>query len=273
MRGKKWFILPVGLVLVLLISSTGVTRSSFIDLETSTSNSFQAWVSMQWVQTTQGDFEAGVLNNVSTSSSPGDVALAAILSGSYIYAFQGDGNNAFLRYDISINSWALMANAPGLVEAGGALAYNGSNYIYAFQGNRSTGFWRYDIGANSWISMADAPGSVRRGGALAKGVGADFQSPGTIASQVLDTGVAGARWDALFWDETLQSNTDITFEVRASDTAFLKDAATPSWTSVGGTSPVTSGLPSGRYMQWLATLTTSDTLQTPTLHEVRVYHY
>jgi hypothetical protein len=100
-----------------------------------------------------------------------------------------------------------------------------------------------------------------------------YYSPGTIASQVWDTGNPGARWDGLFWDETLPSNTDITFEVRASDTVFAKDAATPSWTSVGGTSPVTSGLPSGQYKQWWATLTTSDTSQTPTLHEVRVYYY
>jgi len=100
-----------------------------------------------------------------------------------------------------------------------------------------------------------------------------YVSSGTIASQVRDTGVVGARWDALFWDETLESNTDITFQVRASNTSFAKDAGSPSWTLVGGTSPVTSGLPSGRYMQWRATLTTSDTSKTPTLHEVRVYHY
>ena len=100
-----------------------------------------------------------------------------------------------------------------------------------------------------------------------------YVSSGTIASQVLDTGVAGARWDALFWDETRPSNTDITFEVRANDTLFAKGDATPSWTPVGGTSPVTSGLPSGRYMQWRATLTTSDTSKTPTLHEVTIDYY
>jgi hypothetical protein len=100
-----------------------------------------------------------------------------------------------------------------------------------------------------------------------------YVSSGTLASQVRDTGVALARWDALFWDETLQSNTDITFEVRASDTLFAKDAATPFWIPVGGTSPVILGLPSGRYMQWRATLTTSDTTKTPTSREVRVYHY
>jgi hypothetical protein len=100
-----------------------------------------------------------------------------------------------------------------------------------------------------------------------------YTSTGTIASQVLNTGVAGARWDALFWDEILESGTNITFHVRASDTSFAKDAGSPSWTLAGDTSPVTSGLPSGRYMQWRATLTTSDTSKTPTLHEVRVYHY
>ncbi|MCK4369038.1 MAG: hypothetical protein KAV68_05165 [Dehalococcoidales bacterium] len=105
--------------------------------------------------------------------------------------------------------------------------------------------------------------------------GPSYTSPGTIASQVWDTGVDGARWDGLFWDEILPSNTNITFEVRASDTLFAKDApdATLPWISVGGTSPVTSGLPAGRYMQWRATLTTSDTSETPILQEVRVYHY
>ncbi len=100
-----------------------------------------------------------------------------------------------------------------------------------------------------------------------------YTSSGTIASQILDTGVAGARWDALFWDETLQSNTNITFEVRADDALFVKDAVTPSWIAVGGISPVTSALPFGRYKQWRAILTTSDASKTPLLHEVRVYHY
>ena len=79
-------------------------------------------------------------------------------------------------------------------------------------------------------------------------------------------------WIGLSWDETLASNTDITFEVRASDTPFLKDDVSPSWIAVGGTSPVVAGLPSGRYMQWRATLTTSDPANTPILHEVIVIY-
>ncbi len=99
-----------------------------------------------------------------------------------------------------------------------------------------------------------------------------YPSSGTIDSQVLDTGIDGDRWDALFWDETLPAGTNITFDVRAADTlnGGFPDA---SWVPVGGTSPVLSGLPSGRYMQWRATLTTSNPSETPILHEVRVYHY
>ncbi|MCD4821902.1 MAG: DUF2341 domain-containing protein [Methanococcoides sp.] len=77
--------------------------------------------------------------------------------------------------------------------------------------------------------------------------------------------------DGLFWDETLASGTDISFEIRASDTLFLKGDEAPSWTSIGSTSPVTSGLPSGKYVQWRATLTSAEG-NTPMLHEVRLYY-
>jgi len=121
--------------------------------------------------------------------------------------------------------------------------------------------------------MANALGNVADGGALTFVAVNTYVGLATMASQVRDTGTAGARWDGLFWDETLQLNTDITFEVRASNTLFAPGDALPAWTPLGGTSPITSGLPSGRYMQWRATLTTSDTSVTPVLHEVRVYHY
>ncbi|MFH1003352.1 MAG: hypothetical protein V1780_04330, partial [Chloroflexota bacterium] len=97
-----------------------------------------------------------------------------------------------------------------------------------------------------------------------------YQSLGTLASAVYDTGEAGATWNQLAWDETLTSGTNISFQVRASDTAFAQDAATPVWINLGSAdSPVIAGLPSGRYLQWRATLSTSDNTHTPTLHEVR----
>jgi outer membrane protein assembly factor BamB len=199
-------------------------------------------------------------------------ALAYDGSG-YIYALRGNNQTAFWRYDMTTNSWAAMANSPARVGAGGALAYAGSGYIYACRGNRTTNFWRYDAPGNSWTPMAVAPGNVEDGGALAFVSSNTYVNSASIASQVRDAGMAGAGWDALFWDETLALSTDITFEVRASDTLFAAGGVLPDWIMVGGTSPVTSGLPSGRYMQWRATLTTSDITMTSLLHEVRLYHY
>jgi hypothetical protein len=191
----------------------------------------------------------------------------------YIYAFRGNNQTPFWRYDTVLNSWTVMAAAPARVGAGGSLDCDGLGYVYAFRGNGTAAFWRYDALGNSWTLMANAPGNVANGGALAFVAATTYVSPGTMASQVRDTGAAGTRWDGLFWDETLPLNTDITFEIRASDTLFAAGDVLPAWVSVGGTSPVTSGLPTGRYMQWRATLTTSDASVTPVLHEVRLYHY
>jgi len=518
MRGKQCFILVASLAVVLLASSVGVTHSSFVDPESSTGNDFQAWTSNQWVQTTKAEFEAGVLNQVDTSSSPGDVKLAIssnwynsswayrkkitinytkvganltdfpvlvslaseadlasdaqddgddilftssngtnklsheiekfnggtgelvawvkvpTLSSSTdtdIYMYYGNsqasnqqnaagvwdsnykgvwhlhsnfldstsnsntgtnsgstnttgkianarsfdgvddyiqvspstsinnpfsaggtisawiyptgwGENNFGRIACkstttgSGNGWAFhLANgAPATAALGFARGFSTTyGYWYTPANSLSLNTWWHVVvvyndslttndpllyinGVSQTLAEYSTPAGtaqtdelnnmrignvafdtirtfagkideihiskvVRSSGWIATcynnqnspstfySVGAEqgSSSLGTIASQVLNTGVTGARWDALFWDETLESGTNITFEVRASNTSFAKDAATPSWT------PVTSGLPSGRYKQWRATLTTSDISKTPTLHEVRVYYY
>jgi hypothetical protein len=487
MKGKKWLISLVSLAAVLLASNIGATWGSYVDMESSSGNIFQAWVSRQWTQTTQADFNAGILNNVDTFSSPGDVKLAAIsdwydmswsrrapvtinnpgssltdyqvkvqvaydsdmqlnfndirftasngitllpywrasyiagVSGlfwvkvpsipsgsSTVYMYYGnsvassvsDGDATFEFFDDfsgGLGKWTIdpqntdkvyidnvngnaapalrhdpdssqtkngyfdtrlitssytmqngvieydvyLAGAPRIIHQLGfrvnSLSFT-NGYCWRMQNSTADGGWlRFSNGSWSKIGTNWGPttggvwhsvkleisGTTFRayidgGSAISvtdttkqtadylvshvhgvslnsssyvlidnvkvrkyasqeptTSVGAEvgiYVLSGTIASQVWDTGVASARWDALFWDETLQSNTDITFEVRASDALFAKDAATPSWISVGGTSPINSGLPSGRYMQWRVTLTTSDISQTPTLREVRVYH-
>ncbi|MFA5399486.1 MAG: CARDB domain-containing protein [Dehalococcoidia bacterium] len=96
-----------------------------------------------------------------------------------------------------------------------------------------------------------------------------YYTGGTIASDVWDTGWHADVWRKLSWQETLHDNTDISFQVRAGDTPFNKNDAAPAWISVGSSSPVTSGLPNGQYLQWRATLT-SDRDFTPVLHSVSV---
>jgi len=406
MKSKKWLILLASLAIVLLASSVGRTMASFFDQESSSNNTFEAWISRQWTQTTEGDFNAGVLNNVDISSSPGDVQLATIspspptLVGSWtgetdfeangFNYIPGAGSNRVALVMITAESNSIpvaninqvtlggqvltaIENGDGVVVGSAGFFHNliwfgylNETGIGNMSGNALSITWdtaptnsppimvqaatyqnvdqttpiadsasntntaagsiqagSVSVGSDDRLvyvttcgqpSDHTAPGgyteqveqdgpafshstaSVQRDATTAStenptatwsginrlaiisavlnaAAGApSYNSPGTIASQVLDTGINGDRWDALFWDETVPAGTDITFEVRASDTLSggFPDTA---WIPVGGTSPVTSGLPSGQYKQWRATLTTSDPSETPVLHEVRVYHY
>jgi hypothetical protein len=89
-------------------------------------------------------------------------------------------------------------------------------------------------------------------------------SVNTIASDVYNTGHAGAGWDLLGNSSSLLANTSIIFEVRASDTLFDKNDSTPAWQ----TSSVIPAI-NGTYIQWRATLSTTDGSVTPVLSEVR----
>jgi len=209
---------------------------------------------------------------------PGNVGAGGAIAydnGNYIYAFNGMNTRNFLRYSISGNSWSALANIPGNVGAGGSLVSDKGNYIYAFNGTTTPYFWRYDITNNSWseTAVANPSANVVAGGSLTYVAGSSGYIPlGTIASPVFDNGNTGARWDSLSWDSALVAGTNITFEVRASNTLFTKTDTLPAWQQSGWPSPVNSGLPSGRYLQWRATLSTSDTYRTPILNEVRVWY-
>jgi len=292
MKGKKWLILVIALGIVLLSSSVGVTRSSFADPESTTGNDFQAWTSSQWVQTTKAEFKAGVLNQVDTSSSAGDVLLNPTLvtsdnsevstsetdwqlvktltfakDGATYNELRIDSNLQADHKNFTVYSSIRVDDVEKFSHSTTSTSYESYGDVIDFSGY-SDGEHSVKLCLKTSKSNKPAYNSVFE---LYRTK--TYVSTGTIASQVLNTGVVGARWDALFWDEILESGTNITFHVRASNTSFAQGATSPSWILAGETSPVTSGLPSGQYMQWQATLTTSDTSKTPTLHEVRVYHY
>jgi hypothetical protein len=310
----RWIVLLASLLVVLTASSVGMTAGSFVDLESSSGDSFGAWISTLWTQTSQADFDAGVLYKVDTLSIPGDVKLSGSVTDSFDDATKiasmsdlvVDEGQVKLATEGTLSGNLISTNLLGeTVGAIDSFSYNASDIPLGttslqVQFSQNNTNWYNSAGAEGgWDNLSQGIHSISL--SLLGWSGAIFyykasfasdgtptplldeisvnyfystySTSGTIASQVLDTGVAGSGWDALLWDETLESNTDITFEVRASDTIFLKDADTPSWTSVGGTSPVTSGLLSGRYMQWRATLTTTDTSKTPYLQEVRVYYH
>ncbi|UCH42829.1 MAG: hypothetical protein JSW16_08500, partial [Dehalococcoidales bacterium] len=84
--------LLIVLIIIGLIAGRSAlgTTSYFGDSNQNTGNTFEAWVSNIWVQTTQADFEAGVPNNVDTSSSPGDIMLEIVSSDTVTDTFNDE---------------------------------------------------------------------------------------------------------------------------------------------------------------------------------------
>ncbi len=300
MKGKKWLVLPASLAFVLLASGIGVTRSSFVNLESSIGNNFQAWASTQWVQTEKSDFEAGVFNEdeIDISSSEGDVLLSLVSNPTLVTSDNNEVSTSSVEWQLlktlnftkdgdSYDELRIDSNLK-IEDGGGATAFSSIHVDdveeFSYSTN-STSYVSYSdvIDFSGYIDgeytvklylMTSSSMKSAYNSTLELYRTKTYASSGTIASKVRDTTAAGATWNALFWDETLESNTDITFEARASDNLFDKSDGTPSWTDLGAAdSPITSGLPSGQYMQWRATLTISDNSKTPTLEEIRVYHY
>jgi N-acetylneuraminic acid mutarotase len=210
------------------------------------------------------------------ADTPGNVGSGGALAfdnRNYVYAFNGTNTRNFWRYNISANTWSSLATIPGNVGSGGSLVSDTGNYIYAFNGSSKPSFWRYNIATNSWsdAAVANPTQNVGSGGSLTYVDGSSGYFPsGSLASAVYDTGIAGGRWESLLWDNSPIPETNITFEVRASDSVFTKNDAIHAWQQSGWPSPVNSGLPSGRYLQWRATLSTGNSSRTPILNEVRI---
>lgn len=117
-------------------------------------------------------------NWVGAPDAPGEVSGggALVAAGDHVYAFQGNGTNEFWRFDPAAadnGEWAsggaVPAAAPGAVNFGGSLAWDGGDFIYALQGGNSTAFWRYSISGDSWDVLTNAPAAVAAGGALTYG--------------------------------------------------------------------------------------------------------
>ncbi len=173
-------------------------------------------------------------------------------------------SNVYLRIDLGAGNscspdQVVMKTGQGDYRAPRDFRIEGSN-TGAFSGEETV---LLTVTNASWVNSNCADNTWALSSAMAP--------TGTIASQVLNTTRPGSGWVSLSWVESLPSGTDITFEVRASDTPFSAGDGSPSWTSVGGTSPVTGGMPSGQYKQWRATLSTSGS-NTPTLSEVTVIY-
>ena len=87
---------------------------------------------------------------------------------------------------------------------------------------------------------------------------------GTFTSRVLDVG-SSSTWGGLATTATTPAGTGVAYETRTGDVA-APDATWSAWAPVGGGGVVAS--PRGRYLQYRATLTTSDPAVSPELTSV-----
>lgn len=82
----------------------------------------------------------------------------------YLYVLRGASRTDFWRYDITTDTWAVLAPTPAIVSSGGALATDG-NEIYALLGS-SNQFWRYNTLFNFWWPVSTTPASTGGGSAI-----------------------------------------------------------------------------------------------------------
>ncbi len=100
-----------------------------------------------------------------------------------------------------------------------------------------------------------------------------YCSSGTLTSQIYNTGVDNPIYDTIAWNETVPSGTDISIKVRSSDHADMSGATawaslTAAFTDSTSVNDI-SGIGTGRYAQFQATLTTSAPYdKTPVLKDV-----
>lgn len=95
-------------------------------------------------------------------------SFAYVAKTNQLYTFRGNNTNSFYQYNVALDVWTTLPNAPGVVYYGGDLVEGPDGYLYGFPGNNSNTFWRYDIGSSAWsdAAAADAPLSFYYGSSV-----------------------------------------------------------------------------------------------------------
>lgn len=97
--------------------------------------------------------------------------------------------------------------------------------------------------------------------------GPPYATSGIYTSAILDSTISGARYGNLVATENKPTNTTITYQVRGGNTA-TPDASWTAYTTATNGSAIPTGVQGYRYLQYQATLSTTDTNVTPVLDDV-----
>ncbi|USN53605.1 MAG: fibronectin type III domain-containing protein [Candidatus Nomurabacteria bacterium] len=123
-----------------------------------------------------------------------------------IYAFRGNNNRQFLRFDIQLNQWVTgFADIPSAIRGihyGSSMAFDDVNgMMYAFTGGNDDEFVKYDIANETWdadtLDTPDAPRAVYYGGALVYLQGYVYGTLGSNLSEFVRYDVTAGEWNSI----------------------------------------------------------------------------
>jgi hypothetical protein len=226
-----------------------------------------------WVQTSRYEFETGELSDVDTIISPGDVRLATPSDWYH--------SDWICRRSINIDH----TKVPDVADP--AITYAEFPVLVYMTGLSGVLADGADIRFTSSDGVTELPGEIEHysdGTLYAWAKTTLTRDSGDSSDDIIymyygngsatEPDPASAYGSENIWDTNfvLVQHLEETSGSHYDSTSYANNTDSPLWVAVGGTSPVTGGLPPGRYLQWRATLNTSDPNNTPTLHEVVVYY-
>lgn len=146
-------------------------------------------------KTTQSDFSAGTLSDVSAVDVPDSLRLSSVgtngfwnqsrmtnalgtmyygsdsvqvnyAGNDYIFALRGGNTTGFYRYALATDTWTSMKVTPAIVGYGGAIEAGPNGFLYATQGGNLSTFWKYEIATDTWTAVSSAPKNFYIGGSI-----------------------------------------------------------------------------------------------------------
>jgi len=146
-----------------------------------------------------------------------------VCSSGCLFAFRGNNNRQFMRFDIGENQWYSATEIPsalGGVHYGSSLAYDSVNgNLYALRGYNDDEFMKYDVDAETWDSASgdtpDAPGAVYRGGALVYLNGYIYALRGENLTGFWRYDISGGEWNSIATPSNVGNNGEDGFTTRS----------------------------------------------------------
>lgn len=93
--------------------------------------------------------------------------IAYVEDSNRLYIASGQNTADFYTYDISLDIWTKLSNAPAVIYYGGGAVAGPDGSIYVMRGYNSTDFWKYDTSSDTWSTeIASAPLTVGYGGSM-----------------------------------------------------------------------------------------------------------